>query len=282
MLEQIIIFASLILNQNSQHNFSQTPINIPSAEINLNLEQNLPKISAQAAIVYDHNQNKILFQKNANQKLPIASLTKLVTALIIAQEHNMSEIVTVTPQGINTVPVIAYLQNGEKITVQNLLHAMLIRSANDSARVLAIHNSGSISQFAEKMNTYVRSLGLKSSYFTNPSGLNTSQNLSTASDLLTLARHVIKNSELLNITHKEGFTFTDETNRISHDIKTTNKLLSSEYNVVGLKTGTTPEAGQCYITITQEADPKIVILLNSPNRFQESKLLLDWATQLPK
>lgn len=279
MLEHLLIIGSLMLNSDFQK-LSLVPYELPAAQVNVQLLNSQPEVSATSALVYDINKNTILFQKNSNQELPIASITKLITALIINQEHQRSEIVNVTPDGINTVPVIANLRANEQITIDNLLHALLIKSANDAARTLAIHNSGSITAFAEKMNNYSQELGLKSSKFTNPSGLNTSSNTSTANDLLIIARHIVKKPELLEIVRKDQFTFVSENNNIKHDIQTSNLLLNTDYNIVGLKTGTTPEAGQCFIGITQETNPKIIILLNSPNRFQEAKLLLDWANYL--
>lgn len=251
-------------------------------------EQNIaPVIDAEAAIVVDLKNGLILYEKNIHKQLHIASLTKLMTTTIVLEENDGREIATISQNATNTEGKKIWLAPGEKITVENLLYAALIESANDSAIALAEHNAGSVEEFVKKMNKKAQEIGLYQTKFTNPTGLDiesftskevTNGNISTAYDLTLLGRYAYGKSFVRRAVSKKELEIASTNERLQHKLKTTNQLLDSYLNVLGLKTGTTDEAGECFIAIIQneQGNDILTVVLNSPSRFQETKLLADW------
>jgi len=202
-----------------------------------------------------------------------------MTALIILQENKLDEVVTVAYQATQVQPNKMWLLANEQITVETLLNGMLMQSANDAALALAIHNAGSVEAFIAKMNAYANNLHLVNTHFTNSVGFDDANNYSTTYDLMRLTLQLIKHPIVLTITKQINKIVTSVSGN-QHTLANTNQLLNSPYQVIGLKTGTTPAAGACFIGITEGEKPLLTILLNSPNRFQETKVLLDWANSI--
>ncbi|MCX6806254.1 MAG: hypothetical protein NTY56_02330 [Patescibacteria group bacterium] len=231
---------------------------------------------ASQALIYDTDSGVKLLEKDIDSPKPIASLTKLMTALIIMEDHKPSEIVTV-----GKLPILGLedqkmgLVEGEEIEVGELLKALLIYSANDAANALAIYDSESIENFSIKMNDKASQWGLTKTKFEDPSGLSPN-NTSSANDLLKIANILSVNDTFKNIT-STAYTKVSNLSGKSYDITTTNKILGLG-GVVGMKTGFTLEAGQCLITAAQRNGRRIItIVLNSPDRFQESKNMVEWS-----
>ena len=231
---------------------------------------------ASQALIYDTDSGVKLLEKDIDSPKPIASLTKLMTALIIMENHKPSEIVTV-----GKLPILGLedqkmgLVEGEEIEVGELLKALLIYSANDAANALAIYDSESIENFSIKMNDKATQWGLTKTKFEDPSGLSPN-NTSSADDLLKIATILSVNDTFKNIT-STAYTKVSNLSGKSYDITTTNKILGLG-GVVGMKTGFTLEAGQCLITAAQRNGRRIItIVLNSPDRFQESKNMVEWS-----
>ena len=231
---------------------------------------------ASQALIYDTDSGVKLLEKDIDSPKPIASLTKLMTALIIMEDHKPSEIVTV-----GKLPILGLedqkmgLVEGEEIEVGELLKALLIYSANDAANALAIYDSESIENFSIKMNDKATKWGLTKTKFEDPSGLSPN-NTSSANDLLKIATILSVNDTFKNIT-STAYTKVSNLSGKSYDITTTNKILGLG-GVVGMKTGFTLEAGQCLITAAQRNGRRIItIVLNSPDRFQESKNMVEWS-----
>ena len=232
--------------------------------------------SAEAAIVYDTKSGTKLLEKSADTPRPIASIAKLMTALVIMESHKPNEVVT-----IGELPALGpedqklNLTKGEEITVGELLKAILIYSANDAANALAIYDSGSIDKFAEKMNEKAKLWDMNNSSFYEPSGLS-SKNTSAPNDLVKLAGVLSNNDTFKKITSKASAKITNQDGK-TYNLTTTNKILGSG-GVVGMKTGYTLEAGQCLITAVERNGQRIItVVLNSPDRFQESKNMIEWA-----
>ena len=232
---------------------------------------------AQAAIIYDVGSGTTLYAKNANQALPIASLTKLMTALVIMQNHSPDEIVTIpqdlpplgpADQKIGVVP-------GQEFKLSELMKALLIYSANDVANSLAIWDSGSIDKFSTKMNAEAQQWGMSKSNFVNPTGLDETNHNSSAQDLLIVSRVLLQNKPFAKIVNTSSATIYDEAGK-PFVITTTNKDLSLSY-VYGIKTGLTDLAGECLILLAQKSGHEIItVVLNSPNRFQDSKNMVNY------
>jgi D-alanyl-D-alanine carboxypeptidase len=231
---------------------------------------------ASQALIYDTDSGVKLLEKDIDSPKPIASLTKLMTALIIMEDHKPSEIVTV-----GKLPTLGLedqkmgLVEGEEIEVGELLKALLIYSANDAANALAFYDSGSLENFSIKMNDKATQWGLTKTKFEDPSGLSPN-NTSSANDLLKIASILSVNDTFKNIT-STAYTKVSNLSGKQYDITTTNKILGLG-GVVGMKTGFTLEAGQCLITAAQRNGRRIItIVLNSPDRFQESKNMVEWS-----
>ncbi len=236
-----------------------------------------PIIYANASYALDLTANTILYAQNEHDKLPIASLTKLMTAYIILEEEELDSVVTVSSNAANTEGSNIWLGIGETITVESLLHGLLIQSGNDCAVALAEFNAGNEENFVAKMNQKAKQLGLNETYFTSSSGLD-DQGYSTAKDLAFLSMYLLKNDFIRNITVLSSITVTGTDGYPTHNLTSTNQLLGSYLNVKGLKTGKTDAAGECLITVAEnDQDHEILtVILGSQDRFGETKFLLDW------
>jgi serine-type D-Ala-D-Ala carboxypeptidase (penicillin-binding protein 5/6) len=240
--------------------------------------QLMPVIKAKAVLSLDLDTGNLLYSQNAQTRLPMASLTKLMTILIVLEENSFDEIVTVDPEAVKMEPAKIYLVNNEKITVEALLKASLIRSANDAAVALAIHNGGSTEKFVEKMNKKAQELGMHNTKFANPMGFDDPEQYTTADDLAILARKVYQKPFVKQYAAIKETEVANTDGTLKHQLLSTNELFDSYLQVLGLKTGTTDLAGQCLISIVsnQQGHRIMNILLNSPSRFNESKILSEW------
>lgn len=237
-----------------------------------------PVVDAASAIVMDLESGKVLWSKNENERLPIASLTKLMTAIVARENFKLDDIVTVSANAARQPAAKIWLHIGEKISVENLLKAVLIESANDAA--VALGEKIGMENFVGKMNTKAVSLGLTNSSFSNPVGYDEENNFSTTRDLAILANYFLRDDFLRQTaaTAKAGIV---STNGVHHELYSTNNLFGSYLEIRGLKTGLTDEAGQCIATIAKLENGKevLAIVLNSPKRFQEAKSLITWAAE---
>ena len=187
-----------------------------------------PDISAESAILMDSSSERILYAKNENTKMYPASTTKILTAILVLENCNLNDIVTVPYEAIITIPSgysVAALQAGEQLTVEQLLQVLLVHSANDAANVLAFHVSGSIDAFASLMNQKVSDLRLENTHFTNPSGKHDENHYTTAHDLAIIMKYCMKNSTFRHLAGLKSCTI-PATNKYEERIfKTTNELL---------------------------------------------------------
>ena len=239
-----------------------------------------PSVGATSAIVMDAETGKVLFAKNAEEDLAMASITKIMTALVVLRfSTNLNETLAASENAVKTIGSRMYLMVGERLTVDNLMRGMLIGSANDAAVVLAEGMLGNEARFVEEMNKYAKELSLKDTHFTNVYGADDPKHYSNAEDLARLASYALQNTTFRNIVGTEQMTVADVSGKFSHKLQNTNKLVGKYLNVIGVKTGTTAEAGASLVAAaTGESGQTVVtVLLNSPERFNEGKALLDWA-----
>lgn len=259
-----------------------------------NPQQIAPIVDARAAIVMDRESGEILFEKNPHDRLAIASITKLMTVLIILEENDPSEIVTVSGNANSTEGSTMFLQTGEQITVENLLKGAMIHSANDAAVALAEHNvkdlhkdainpeapynPGTIQDFVDKMNKRAQELGLENTHFANPMGFDDKNNYSSPYDLAKLGSYIYNNKLIQNVSVIKTTEVQSTDGGLNHKLETTNELLDSYLKVKGLKTGSTDGAGLCMVAIAEndEGHEIITVVLDSPARFKESTVLIDW------
>ncbi|MDA1060302.1 MAG: D-alanyl-D-alanine carboxypeptidase [bacterium] len=237
-----------------------------------------PLIEAKGVISIDTKTGETLFEKNANERMPIASITKLMTVLIILEENKLDEIVIVSHNAASTSGSSMHLKAGEEITIENLIYGALINSANDSAVALAEHNAESVQKFVEKMNKRALELSLINTNFSNPVGLDGPDNYSSAYDIAKLGNYVYQNKFVQTVVNTKEINVSSVDRAITHKLKSTNDLLGNYLGVKGLKTGKTDGAGLCLVAIAENEDGNeiITVVLNSPARFLETKILIDW------
>jgi D-alanyl-D-alanine carboxypeptidase (penicillin-binding protein 5/6) len=266
------------------------PVGLPSPDLIgfdtipvLTGESPAPIVNAKSALVYDLGSGKVLFEKSAHTRRPVASLTKLATALTVREHFDLTEIVTVSENAAAQPPAKVWLRPGEKISVEALLNALLIESGNDAAIALSEHFPGGQTEFVKAMNIKIESLNLKNTHFANPVGYDdeAGQNYSSAYDLAIIGNAVLSDPVLQAIVGTHRRIVTDEIQSVAHPLVSTNILFNSYLNIQGLKTGSTDAAGECVAAIArlESSHEVLAIVLDSPNRFQEAKNLLEWANR---
>lgn len=244
-----------------------------------------PNLTAESAMVIDLNSAKILYQKNAQIERPIASLTKLMTALIVAEEETPYTIIKVSEEAAGIDGSTSFLNAGEELTVKDLTYGMMIASGNDAAMALALYNAGSMENFVRKMNDRAQKLGLQNTHFSNPMGFDAETNFSTAQDMALISLYVLQNEFLTVPANLTRYEFESKSG-IFHEFVTTNELLNKELSITGLegvtveglKTGRTPEAGECLIAVGKDGDGNriLTVVLGSKARFQDTQKLIEW------
>lgn len=239
-----------------------------------------------AILAIDMRTRKTLLSKRENRPQEIASLTKIMTSLIILENHNLDEIVTFPLEATKVIGAKADFYQYEKLTVKTLLEAALIPSANDAAMALAIFDAGSEEKFVKKMNRKAKELGLNSAKFYNPTGLDHYDekndewvgNKMSANDLASLAKLTLQNKFFRQTVNKRSFQGTSVDGKFFHEKASTNQLFDTFLNLKGVKTGYTELAGQCFISLgeTKDGNDIMTVVLGSSDRFGETKNLLSW------
>lgn len=231
-------------------------------------------ISAKSATLYEPSTQTFLYEKNADVRLPMASTTKIMTALVAIENSNLDDLVEINDAAIGIEGSSAYLKRGDVLTMEELLYALLLQSANDAAVAIAYHIGGDISTFSEIMNDRAISLGAKDTHFENPHGLDDEDHFTTAHDLAIIAAEALKNETIKQITstYKKHFSSdTRERNYINH-----NKLLNRYSNCIGVKTGFTKKSGRCLVSAAErDGLTFIAVTLDAPNDWNDHERLLD-------
>ncbi len=241
-----------------------------------------PKIESKSAILMEikENSERILFQENIESRLPIASLTKIMTVVVAFENIPLEKIIKISKEAVNQEGEAGKLVVGEEISVKNLLYAMLLESSNDAAFALA--SDFGLENFVNLMNEKAKILQLKNTNFSNPIGLDDPNNFSTSYDLARLLDYSLKNKFLWQILKTSSFETTDVSGKFFHHWENTNKLLGILSNVVGGKTGWTTGAGGCVALVIENSknNSKIASVLlgaaDENKRFEETETLIDW------
>ena len=237
-----------------------------------------PALTAPNYILVDVDTNKILLSQNINQRIFPASTTKLATALTALNLYPLDEVVTVNQEYLTGK--VMNLKLHEKITVKSLVSALLVYSANDSAYTLANHYQSGSRGFIDQMNLLMTKHNLNNTHFTNVDGVHDNNHYSTVYDLSQLARLSIKNSIVTNFAKTKELVVSDVTNEIKHPLVTTNELLGIIPEINGLKTGWTPEAKGVFIGLIDINGHSVIsVVSQSEDRFQDTKILIDWLKQ---
>lgn len=237
-----------------------------------------PMISGQAGILVDISTGNALFIKAPNNKMKIASLTKIMTAVLILEHKKLTDKVYVDRESANIGENSMGISEGETYTVEELIYGLILNSGNDAAYALSKSAAGSVPTFVEWMNYKAKELGLNDTYFADPSGLDDAT-YSTPYDLLKLTRYALKNQEFKNIVKTTQKELAQDTNDTEHKyllLENQTNLLTSYPGVQGVKTGYTEEAGLCLVTYAiNEGHELIGVVLNSIDRKGDMILMLD-------
>lgn len=236
-----------------------------------------PSISAQSAIVIDARTGRVLYQHNANQKMPMASTTKIMTALLAIQHNNLDDLVKIKPESTNIEGSSIYLKEGEVIKLKDLLYGLMLCSGNDAACAIAKHVAGSVDQFAQLMNNKVKELGLSNTNFTNPHGLHNQNHFTTAYDLAMISKEAMALNTFKNIVGTKLWIAQREGDRYKY-FYNKNKVISQYEYGTGVKIGYTKRAGRCLVASSKKGDLELIcVVLNAPNWFNDSYRLMDYA-----
>jgi len=244
-------------------------------------------INAKSAILVLLDKNgkeKIIFQKNINDKLPIASLTKLMAIAVFIENFDINQSVRISYRAVNQKEFFGNYKAGEILKAKDLILSSIIESSNDAVYALA-EKSGFVDYFVALMNLKAKEIGMENTYFYNPSGIEEDDskniNISTAEDLSKLAIYFINNSSLLNIISKAESDIFLYNGKFHHKAITNNQFLKNPYifngfRIIGGKTGTEKIAGECLLLIleNQNGDHLISVILNAQDRFQEARKII--------
>jgi serine-type D-Ala-D-Ala carboxypeptidase (penicillin-binding protein 5/6) len=249
---------------------------MPDAETYMN---EVP-ISAKQAAVIDVQSGRLLYAKQADEKTLIASLTKVVTAIVAIESGKLNDTVTISPNAARQEGSSLYLEAGEQYKLIDLVYGLMLRSGNDAATAIAEHVGGSVEGFAEKMNQLAKKLGLKNTNFSNPHGLDHEQHYSSAHDMAILTAYALKNPVFREIVATKTKTIPWPGKEWDRTMRNKNKMLDRYDGADGVKTGYTKKAGRCLISsATRDGRQIAVVVLNDPNDWMDSANLLDYGFQ---
>ena len=216
--------------------------------------------------------NTVLFEHNSRQKLPMASTTKVITAITVLENAGLSEIVEIDADCVGIEGSSIYLKEGEKYTVEDLLYGLMLRSGNDAAVALAMHVGKNINNFCEMMNDICRKVGANNTNVTNPHGLNDENHYTTAEDLAKIAAYALKNETFKQIVSTQKRIATELISGNKRTFINKNKLLYRDKNCYGVKTGYTKIAGRCLVSAFENDGMNLVcVVLNSPQMYERSE-----------
>ena len=236
-----------------------------------------PGVSAVSAVLMDAESGRVLYEKNAHEKLPIASTTKMMTALVIREQLNLKDSVVISPEAASVGEQEIWLEPGETLTVKDLLYALMVQSANDAAYALAQYTTGSAQSFAKLMNMEAEKIGLRESHFTNPHGLDEPGHYSTAYDLAVIGRYLLKDPVLAKMAAAKKYEIPWPDHPYPRTALSHNEFLDRYPGATGIKTGYTLKAGWCLVaSASREGKSLIAVVLNSEQRAAEAGILLDY------
>lgn len=243
-----------------------------------------PNISSPAALLMDSSSGKILYEKNMSEKRYPASLTKVMTAIVVLENCNLEDIATVSYDAVMSLSsgyVTANLQIGEELTVEQLLYVLMVGSSNDAAIVLAEHVSGSVEEFSKLMNQKAKEIGCTTTNFVNPNGVHDESHYSTAYDLALIAKYAMQNETFRTLVSTTSYKLpiTNKYNREDRFFRTTNSLLIVSNNnrsdnyyykyATGIKTGFTTPAGNCLIASASKNDLELITVVLGSGQTEE-------------
>ncbi|MFA5895192.1 MAG: hypothetical protein WC851_05450 [Candidatus Shapirobacteria bacterium] len=237
-----------------------------------------PSLLAQSYILVDNTTNTILLSKNIHSRIYPASTTKLATALTALNIYPLDEVVSIG--STYAEGKVMELKPGEKITVRSLVTALLVYSANDSAYNLALNHQDGVPGFVKEMNLIAKKYNLNDTNFVNFDGIHSPSHYSSVYDLSQLGRIAIKNPVIRETVKNKKITVTDISGKTIHTLDSTNELLGVIPEIQGLKTGWTPEAGGCFVSLINIGGHEMIgVVAQSDERFIDTQKIISWAKE---
>lgn len=236
--------------------------------------------TAKSMIVLETTNNSVLYSKNENEKLPMASTTKIVTALTVLENcKDIDKIITIPLKATLVEGSSIYLRENEQLSIRQLLYGLMLQSGNDAATALALEvGNGSIETFANLMNETAKKCGAENSSFVSPHGLDAKDHYTTAKDLALITSYALKNETFKQIVSTKTYKIDGKENCTKRIIINKNKLLNSLEGCIGVKTGYTSKAGRCLVSACERDGMQVVcVVLNCRPMFEESLELINKA-----
>ena len=237
-----------------------------------------PATSAKSAVVIDSATGSVMYGQNARERLPMASTTKIMTAIIAIEHGGLDQEFTVDSEAIKVEGSSMGLQEGDRVTMRTLVCGMLLPSGNDAANAAAVRIAGSVDGFVELMNKRAAELGLEDTHFVTPSGLddNTDEHYSTAFDMAKLAAYAMRSDEFRAICSQRSIKVSFGDPPYERWLTNTNKLLDSCEGIVGVKTGFTDKARRCLVSACERKGARLIcVTLNDPDDWRDHAALYD-------
>lgn len=233
-------------------------------------------VSAKAYALIEQSSGRLICGKNQNTRLPMASTTKIMTALIAVESGKLSETFTVPAEALKVEGSSMGLAAGEKITLRELVYGLMLESGNDAANSIAIILGGSNDRFAEMMNARAGRLGLTNTHFCNPSGLDSKNHYTSALDLARLSAYAMKNAEFSKIVSTKKIRVSYNGIKNGRILCNHNRMLSCYSGALGVKTGFTKKCGRCLVSCAERDSVELVaVTLNDHDDWKDHKALLD-------
>ena len=267
-----------------------TVILMMEISIRVQAEGTPENLYARSAVLMDADTGRILFGKNDNEVMPMASTTKIMTLLVTLEHADLDEIVEVSARAASMPDVQLHIREGERYRLQDLCYSLMLESHNDSAVAIAEHVGGTVEGFAAMMNQKAKHLGCYHTYFITPNGLDAEdehgKHSTTARDLARIMRCCIKNETFLSITREPSWTFTDMDGNRSFTVQNKNAFLQMMEGALTGKTGFTNEAGYCYVGALERGEKRLITVVLAcgwPNhktwKWMDTKALMNYGLE---
>lgn len=287
LLMGVLVIAHIFLDSESHpYNLAPQKAVLPEPKIQIPATSALPaapSLHASYACVMDSASHRILFGKKENEKVPMASTTKIMTALLTLESGRTEEVVTASAKAASMPKVHLGMKAGNQYVLRDLLYSLMLESHNDTAVAIAEHLGGSVEGFATLMNEKAASLGMKETHFVTPNGLDADGHYSTASDMCLLASYAIKNPAFLKLVQTKTYRFSDQTGKRTYSLSNKDAFLSYYDGALGIKTGFTGKAGFCFVGAAKRNDMVLVSSVlacgwppNKSWKWTDTKTLMDY------
>lgn len=217
-----------------------------------------PKLHALSALLMDAANNRVLYEKNGYDKMPMASTTKIMTCIVALENSNPRDVVKVSAYAAKMPDVQLNIRAGEQYYMGDLLYSLMLESHNDVAVAIAEHVGGSVEGFAKMMNNKAKELGCEHTNFVTPNGLDAEEHYTTARDLAVIASYAIQNEEFIKVTNTSVYSFQEIKKGRSHSVSNKNRFLHMMEGAIGVKTGFTGDAGYCFVGAIKRPDRTLI------------------------